>query len=411
MAGPPPPPEAFNFAPEYIEANKGPAIIAVICTVTALETIFCLMRLYTRGIILGRLRLDDYLIIISVLFGWSAVVFGVMAVHSGNGRHFLTLTTEQKSGAILWTIVGFCPGIMSFGIPKLAVISLLERLLNPSRVHRIILWCIGVLCILSLLGCVVVLFAQCTPASSQWDFSITDKKCFDKWILVNYAIYAGVASACTDLYLAVYPAFVLFNLQLPLRKKLALSAALGIGSIATVIAIYKTTRLPNLASDDFSYDTSDLVMWTCIEGSTIIIASCIPVLQPLVDRVLGRRFFGSSLGPRSYKKYGTGRSDGGGGMYPSDMEMSNSRSAKRRPPRDPNGLTFLDETKAGSEESILRQEQTAKNGGNGTSLHSAESRGAPRVGPHEGIVRTDVVSVSYGAAHDHDGPETWKKGF
>lgn len=33
-------------------------------------------------------------------------------------------------------------------------------------------------------------------------------------------------------------------------------------SSATVVAIYKTTRLPGLASDDFSYDTSDLVVWT-----------------------------------------------------------------------------------------------------------------------------------------------------
>ena len=38
-------------------------------------------------------------------------------------------------------------------------------------------------------------------------------------------------SAATDLYLAIYPAIVLFHLQLPIRKKLALSAALGIGSM------------------------------------------------------------------------------------------------------------------------------------------------------------------------------------
>lgn len=80
------------------------------------------------------------------------------------------------------------------------------------------------------------------------------------------------------------------------------------------------------------------------------------------------------------------------------MELSNAnRSAKRRAPRDPNGLTFLDEDKTGSEESILRREQ--ENNKN----RQAETR--------DGIVRTDVVSVSYGAARDHDGPETWKRGF
>ena len=31
---------------------------------------------------------------------------------------------------------------------------------------------------------------------------------------------------------------------------------------AVVIAVYKITRLPALASEDFSYETSDLVVWT-----------------------------------------------------------------------------------------------------------------------------------------------------
>jgi len=38
-------------------------------------------------------------------------------------------------------------------------------------------------------------------------------------------------SAATDLYLAVYPAVVLAKLQLNFKKKLALSGALGIGSM------------------------------------------------------------------------------------------------------------------------------------------------------------------------------------
>ena len=38
-------------------------------------------------------------------------------------------------------------------------------------------------------------------------------------------------SAVVDLYLAVYPAVVLAKLQLNIKKKLALSGALGIGSM------------------------------------------------------------------------------------------------------------------------------------------------------------------------------------
>jgi hypothetical protein len=88
-------------------------------------------------------------------------------------------------------MVGFCPGILSFGIPKLAVIALLTRLLNPGRIHKIFLWCLGVTCLLSLLGCVVVLFGRCMPARSLWDFDVKPESCFSVWVLVDYAIYAG----------------------------------------------------------------------------------------------------------------------------------------------------------------------------------------------------------------------------
>lgn len=59
-------------------------------------------------------------------------------------------------------------------------------------------------------------------------------------------------SAAMDLYLAVYPAVILARLQMNIRKKIALASALGIGSVSSVVAAYKCTRLPGLATEDFS---------------------------------------------------------------------------------------------------------------------------------------------------------------
>jgi hypothetical protein len=87
-------------------------------------------------------------------------------------------------------MVGFLPGVMSFGLPKFAVVALLTRILNASRSHRVFLWCMTGLCMVSLLGCIVILFAQCTPSQSQWDFSIQGK-CWDRSILVHYSMFAG----------------------------------------------------------------------------------------------------------------------------------------------------------------------------------------------------------------------------
>ncbi|KAK1460802.1 integral membrane protein [Colletotrichum melonis] len=171
--------------------DKGPVALGIVISMLVLSTLFTAGRLFVRGRILKQFHLDDYLIVASV-----------------------------KSGAILWTIAGFPPGVMSFGLPKLAVVALLTRNMNPSKWHALFLWFIACFCLINLIGCVIILFAQCQPSHSQWDFSVTDKTCWDKWILVYFAIYSGGFCAFVDLYLAIYPAVVLAKLQMSVRKKL-----------------------------------------------------------------------------------------------------------------------------------------------------------------------------------------------
>lgn len=114
----------------------------------------------------------------------------VAAVRYGNGQHFALLNDKQRSGAIMYTLAGFCPGVLSFGIPKLAVVALLTRITNPSHRHRSFLWLVTGGCLVVLLGCVIILFAQCNPSRSQWDFSVRGT-CWSPWILIYYAIVAG----------------------------------------------------------------------------------------------------------------------------------------------------------------------------------------------------------------------------
>lgn len=292
---------------DYLRANKGPEIIAIITTIVAFSTVFVFARLFVRTRILGKLEADDCLILLGATCAWICVGMTIASIHYGFGKHFDVLTLDEKQQMIKWTFFSFTPSILAFTIPKFAVVSLLTRLLNPSRWHRVFLWVLVGTCQVAILGCAIILFAQCTPSRAQWDFSITNKKCWSPWLLVRYSMVAGCFSAFTDLYLAVYPTIVLFKLQINNKKKLALCFALGIGSVSAIVSIYKSTRLPSLAGTDFSWDTTDLVIWSLIEGSTIIIASCIPLLQPLLDVLLGRRTLCSTPQSGGYKSGGYGR--------------------------------------------------------------------------------------------------------
>jgi hypothetical protein len=102
-----------------------------------------------------------------------------------------TLTNNQITGAILWTTVGFWPGILSFAVPKITVVALLIRILSPGAAHRTFLWTSTLLCVASLNVCIPLQLTSCKPTRSMWDMSVAKKECRDEWILVYYSVYAG----------------------------------------------------------------------------------------------------------------------------------------------------------------------------------------------------------------------------
>ncbi|RYP27379.1 hypothetical protein DL768_011247 [Monosporascus sp. mg162] len=262
-----------GLPPDIASQNKGTSVVASTTAVVAISTVTVLARLYVSSRMRGKLHLDDYLISFAAVCAWLTIACTIVSVHSGTGQHLATLTKQQISGAVLWTMVGFVPGVLSFAVPKLAVVALLVRLLNPSKTHRNFLWFLSGSCILVLMGCIAILFGQCIPSRSQWDFSIIEKTCIDPYVLVDYSIFAG-------------------------------------------------------ASKDPTYETADLTVWTCVEGSTIISAACIPILRPLADKFLGRQVFSSMSKRRGYRMQSSERSGGPS----SDFELgSNRRKARKHP--------------------------------------------------------------------------------
>ncbi|CAG9988278.1 unnamed protein product [Clonostachys byssicola] len=362
-----------------MEDDKGPAIKAACLTLWTLGTVFVCLRLFTRKHIRKNVQVDDYLIILATVSVWMGErCDGHRSGCTRKRTHTNTLTLEQQGNAKFYTILSFPFGVLSFTIPKLAVATLLTRLLNPSRVHHACLWGLAWLCLISVSICIIILFTQCTPAAFMWG-GAPEGKCISPWVLIDFSIYTGAISAFTDLCLAIYPAVILWGLQINIRKKTALSVALGIGSISCGVAIYKSTRLDSLASPDFIYDTADLVIWTAAEATSTVIACCIPILQPLVEMLFGRRILsGSSSSSKNYD-YHNDRCGRHGGMELSKIGRSGiQHTVTSHPIGTRSGDPDLD-----SQESILPKDGKGTDGQN-PKMHSRH------------IKRTDVITVTYG---------------
>lgn len=113
------------------------------------------------------------------------------------GRHTSLLSEEQQHNALLYSTASFTPGILSFTIPKLGVTALLIRILNPTPRFTTFLWVLVGSVDLIIFGCVIILFAQCSPTRALWTptmHGLPGVKCWSPDVLAYYSIGAGGSS-------------------------------------------------------------------------------------------------------------------------------------------------------------------------------------------------------------------------
>ena len=66
MSASPPPPFVEPY-PGFSAENKGPLIVIVTATLTALALLFVVARVYSRLLSAGKLAVDDYIVILSIV--------------------------------------------------------------------------------------------------------------------------------------------------------------------------------------------------------------------------------------------------------------------------------------------------------------------------------------------------------
>ncbi|KAK7445673.1 hypothetical protein Landi51_08069 [Colletotrichum acutatum] len=253
--------------------DKGPMIIAVCWTFTALGLIFVGGRLFVRATVHRRLFSDDYWIILSSGCAILSNTLVTILVSWGNGKHFTVLNLEQKQNTVKWMIAAYVPRIETLGFPKLAVIALLTRLLAPGKLH--------------------------------------------------------------------------------LRKKLALTCALGMGII--------------------------------IEGNLIIIAACIPILQPILEMFKGRSIWSLAKKSGSYQYNSHSKKSA---QQQQQQPQQDSIELRSKPRKKVDVYGFTMHAKEDSEESIVNPGKNAE-----TSSSGRQSDTYPE--SEDKVVKSSTVTITY----------------
>ncbi|KAK2606287.1 hypothetical protein QQS21_003335 [Conoideocrella luteorostrata] len=100
-------------------------------------------------------------------------------------------------------------------------------------------------------------------------------------IIIGLAYLYSVVSMTTDFTFAILPAFVIWNLQLQMRAKIAVLVLMTMGCIASAAVVVRFAYLPNLKDPDFLWATIDVAIWSTVEMGLAVAAASLATLRPL----------------------------------------------------------------------------------------------------------------------------------
>ncbi|KAE8418976.1 hypothetical protein BDV36DRAFT_308230 [Aspergillus pseudocaelatus] len=298
---------------EHPNQNLRRSIIIALYFAFILSTTAVALRLLARRLNGTRLYLDDYLILIALLFKYGCSIGVTILLFNGLGSHITMI--PQKNLTVYLKIGWSNPLVYTSCIAfiKLSVLALYKRLFSTPRMILaanivacfVILWALSV-CVVGIL--------LCLPVNKFWDPTVPGS-CLDS---AQYYYGQQIPNILTDVVLLIMPLKCVWALPISRTQRVLLSGVFVTGGLTLIFDIVRLVAMIDLtrSGPDVTYNQVPVVVWTCIEATVGIIAACLPNLKPLFK--LSRGSFWSQL------RSGTGHSNQP--LNPSSQELSMEES-------------------------------------------------------------------------------------
>ncbi|KAM3071006.1 hypothetical protein ACMFMG_009912 [Clarireedia jacksonii] len=267
------------------DVDRGRTATIIVMVQISIAILIVAARFYARYMI-KNLGKDDWCMLFTLIL---FICYGSLMAKQwslGGFRHLHYLTMEEslrvaKLNYILQVIIVFSyiTGKAAVGFLVLRVIGRDSFVWRKWAVYTVI----GATAIINGLDCIFT-YVQCSPPRALWDPSIPHK-CWDPSVQSRFAIFTASENCAADVVLAIVPATVIYGLNMEMKKRINLCILLGLGLIAAICCIVKTTYVGSLnAHSDLTWKTYDLLVWSGSELFVIIVCGSIPPLKPFWDK-------------------------------------------------------------------------------------------------------------------------------
>ena len=201
---------------KYVDYSAAVCIPIIVC--------FAALRTYGKILILKK-TWDDLVCMLSLVTTLTYIALGLALVHAGDalGRHFENQSIEEKQrrlssgyqaiyGPFVWLV-------------KLTIFILYIEIFGSIRWLRLSAFIGALFTGMVYLGSMIVFLVFCSPFVVEW----TSQRCHRA---APFLASVGVVNFVSDLFLIVLPLPAVWNLQLPRKKKVAISVIFMTGTVS-----------------------------------------------------------------------------------------------------------------------------------------------------------------------------------
>ncbi|KAK6524445.1 hypothetical protein TWF281_011353 [Arthrobotrys megalospora] len=97
-----PTPTAAPLDPAYVAESRQPLFYGIVFGLLTCSTIVVSLRFYCRALIIRKIGLDDWLILVGLVFAWIFGIYNHFHVAYGIGKHIdVFVSYEVRSGDIM----------------------------------------------------------------------------------------------------------------------------------------------------------------------------------------------------------------------------------------------------------------------------------------------------------------------
>lgn len=219
----PPPGVTSNFINPHTYRRESVATHVILLSIT---TFALLIRLYTRGWIKGRLRLDDYFTIAAWAFSANFSSWWIASLYRGAGRHVwdipLSMMIDMGKHQVIVQLL-YQPTTLMI---KLSVLVCYHAIFNQrGRAAQTAIWAGIVVCVMFYTVLFFCSLFYCNPIAKSYNPSLPGK-CMS-FTALPWA--SGIFNVISDAYIFALPIPFVWSLKMRMEKKVRLLAVFGLG--------------------------------------------------------------------------------------------------------------------------------------------------------------------------------------